>query len=348
MPMRRTQITRSQPPSKRTVSSGTSSVTSPEKPTDDANGEYDDMVAPATMNIEITEAKRVMCEFRMACLNQATCCAVSGDGEPWCPGQPIGPGIQACHIIPQRHYHLYPVRNTTTGALASSSHQAIQDSPRRLREAWQNTWSPHNGILLMKHIYEFFDTRLLSIHPQTLLIRVFVPYQALERYHGTKAKVSSMMDRNALQHHYDMCCIENMAADRPNLDIASPPVTSRMSASGGLADTSGQGSTPFSGGTDLPLPPAQMAVRPAGGPSQRQQSTRGGDDHGPGERPGAEICEEEEDEKEGSRCGRRRRIEHERTRDGYITPYNSREFLAVVNWELCKFKHMLVLNNMTT
>lgn len=347
--MRRTLKARSQSPSKRTVSSGTSGATSPGKPTDEADGEYDDMVAPATMNIDITEAKRVMSEFRMACLNQATCCAVSGDGEPWCPGQPLGPGIQACHIIPQRHYHLYPVTNTTIEAFASSSHQAIQASPRRLREAWQNTWSPHNGILLMKHIHEFFDTRLLSIHPQTLLIRVFVPYQALERYHGTKAKVASIVDRNALRHHYDMCCIENMAADRPNLDIASSPVTSRMSTSGGLAGTSGDGSTPFSEGTDLPLTPAQVAVRPAGDPSKRQRSTRG-DDHGQGERPGAEVCdeEEEEEEEEAFRCGKRRRIENEHTLDGYITPYNSREFLADVNWELCKFQHMLVLNDMAT
>lgn len=61
------------------------------------------------MNIDLDEAKRVTNEFRSSRLNRATSCAVFGEGESWCPGPPIGPGIQACHIVPQQHYHLYPV-----------------------------------------------------------------------------------------------------------------------------------------------------------------------------------------------------------------------------------------------
>jgi hypothetical protein len=37
---------------------------------------------------------------------------------------------------------------------------------------------PRNGILLMKHLHEFFDARLF-VHSDTLRIRVFVPYDAL-------------------------------------------------------------------------------------------------------------------------------------------------------------------------
>ncbi|KAJ8128811.1 hypothetical protein O1611_g4820 [Lasiodiplodia mahajangana] len=158
----------------------------------------------------LTEANDREFENVSGCLSFETCCVVSGEGESWCPGQPVGPGVQACHIIPQQHYHLYP--NPHCGG--SDDDKIVEGSPRRLREAWQTAWSPSNGILLMKHLHGFFNARLFSIHPDTFRIRVFVPYNALTRFNGRKASVPESVDCEALRHHYEMCCIENMAAAR--------------------------------------------------------------------------------------------------------------------------------------
>ncbi|KAH7187474.1 hypothetical protein BKA60DRAFT_602358 [Fusarium oxysporum] len=157
---------------------------------------------------------------------------------PWCSGPPIGPGVQACHIITQHHHHVYPVMSGDS----DDDKFSLEESNRRLKEAWQSTWSPRNGILLMKNLHEFFDARLFSIHPYTHRIRVFVPYDALTKFNGKKASVHTTIDRKALRHHYTMSCIENMAADRPILDVISP-FTSRM--------TSGK-ATPLTARTDLP------------------------------------------------------------------------------------------------
>ncbi|ATY59346.1 hypothetical protein A9K55_003662 [Cordyceps militaris] len=331
MPLRRKAKARSQSPPKRTASG----ATSPGKPTDDADGEDNNMIAPANTDIDLDEARRVENEFRMACINWSSCCAISGDGRPWCFGQPIGPGIQACHIVPQQHYHLYPVKNSTT--LASEGDRAIEDSPRGLREAWEHTWSPANGILLMKHIHDFFDSRLVSIHPLTLLVRVFVPYQALEPFHGRKAQVSPAVDRNALRHHYDMCCIENMAASRRNL-LTSLVTSGKSTSTTSFINTSG-GGTPFSGGTGLPMTPSlgrtptQTAMRPAGDPSKRQRTIRDGSDKGQSTNE-VEIWQEDVD----SPQRKRRRMEDAYRFDSYIMPHNHRQFLADVNWELWKLK----------
>ncbi|KAJ9413670.1 hypothetical protein FOXG_21547 [Fusarium oxysporum f. sp. lycopersici 4287] len=110
-------------------------------------------------------------------------------------------------------------------------------------------WSPRNGILLMKHLHEFFDVRLFSIHPHTLRTRVFVPYDALTEFNGKRASVHTTIDRKALRHHYDMSCIENMTADRPILDVISPS-TSMM--------TSGK-ATPLTARTDLPATPTSVS-----------------------------------------------------------------------------------------
>ncbi|KAJ0132494.1 Dual specificity protein kinase lkh1 [Fusarium oxysporum f. sp. albedinis] len=135
--------------------------------------------------------------------------------EPWCSGPPTGPGVEACHIITQHHHHVYP-------------------------EVWQSTWSLRNAILLMKHLHEFFDAQLFSIHPHTLHIRVF-----------------------ALRHHYDMSCIENMTADRPILDAISPSISRMISGT----------ATPVTAMTDLPATPTsgESGNRMVGGPSERQR-----------------------------------------------------------------------------
>lgn len=75
-------------------------------------------------------------------------------------------------------------------------------SARRLREAWYRTWSAKKSILLLGH--ELFDDGLFSIHPETLRIRVFVPFNVISDYHGSIARLPSSVDRRALCHHYEM------------------------------------------------------------------------------------------------------------------------------------------------
>lgn len=130
-------------------------------------------------------------------------------GRSWYANPTIGPALHACHIVPQQHYHLYPDPEAVAGEVQP---QNAMTSNRRLIQAWENTWDPGNGILLLSHLHELFDARLFSIHPKTLQIRVFMPYDVLLGYHGAVAKVPRFVGRAALRHHYEMSCIENMAA----------------------------------------------------------------------------------------------------------------------------------------
>ncbi|KAH6977606.1 hypothetical protein EDB80DRAFT_757377 [Ilyonectria destructans] len=284
------------------------------------------MLAPASMNIDLKEARRVRNDFRSSCLNRASCCAVSGEGEPWCPGPPIGHGVQACHIVPEQHYHLYP----STGGKHVDDDGPVEDSPRRLREAWQNTWNPRNGILLMKHLHEFFDAPLFSIRPHTLRIRVFMPYNALARFNGQKAS---------------MCSIENMAAERPNLDTASPS-TSRIATYGSYI---WDRHAVYSRGTQM-----EAVTGRTSNPAKRSRPERSGQNQPRDASRQDDLAEEAEAVlwKEETGC-KRRRLEDCQGDDetsprhdlfqqdmpqGYITRRNNREFLADVNWELQKFK----------
>ncbi|KAM3475588.1 hypothetical protein MY5147_003688 [Beauveria neobassiana] len=323
MPLRRKlKASRSQSPTKRTASGSTSPGKAPDE-ADAATDDYADMLAPASMSLDVDEAKRVVNEFRAACIDRATCCAVSGRGEPWCPGQRIGPGVQACHIVPQQHYHIYPVGigNPTDSA-------AVEYSTRWLYEAWQRTWSPDNGILLMKDLHDLFDARLFSIHPETLRVRAFVPFNGVNEYHGRKAQATNNVDRNALRQHYEMCCIESMAAKQPNLERASSGASSISTPGANLGITSGAG-TPFSRQTDLAMTPSSRHT-----PTQTALPTGDASKSSRRNRDDVELW------LEGGRgrSRKRRRRDDEDGFDSYITPYNKREFLADVNWELQKFK----------
>ncbi|EEU35113.1 uncharacterized protein NECHADRAFT_15991, partial [Fusarium vanettenii 77-13-4] len=165
-----------------------------------------DLVAPPDFDIPIETARQTMASFRNSCLSGTARCAITGKGRSWYMNPTVGLGVQACHIVPQQHYHVYPVPSSFPGG---------RYDPRRLRAAWERTWSAKNGLLLFSHLHELFDARLFSIHPDTLRIRVFMPYDVLLDYHGVLAQLSPTVDRRALRHHYDMCCIENMAADMP-------------------------------------------------------------------------------------------------------------------------------------
>ncbi|KAM0293638.1 hypothetical protein ACHAPM_011604 [Fusarium culmorum] len=324
MPFRRTLRARTSSQSPKRRASGSASPTKQQEEEDVAS-----IVAPPNMDeINHEYARQIMTQFRSSCLVMASRCAVSGKGRSWCMTPAVGPGLQACHIIPQQHYHLYP---------DSRDGQSSELSRRRLRDAWMQTWSATNGLLLMSHLHEAFDARLFSIHPETLRIRAFVPYDIFMDYHGMEARVPPDVDRNALRHHYDMCCIENMAAKMPSEDLIAPPLASQTGTSGA--------NTPLSSRSDFPVTP--RPDDPSGGdPTKRSQSTRDGPDRGSS---GSQVFSQsvvDSFDMDVTGCKRRRIEDYEVTlsdidrtdwaREGISDNYISHEFLADVNRKLRK------------
>lgn len=112
----------------------------------------DAMVAPPEVAIPIEAAREIITSFRHNCLIEGERCAVTSRGRSWC-NTPVGPSLQACHIIPQQHYHLYPDPEGLGDPLDDPS---VLYSPARLQAAWQRTWNADNGILLFSHLHELF------------------------------------------------------------------------------------------------------------------------------------------------------------------------------------------------
>ncbi|KAG5984551.1 hypothetical protein E4U55_004334 [Claviceps digitariae] len=205
-------------PSKRSDSSSESLTKDSETHSEvGADQDVSNMIAPPAAEIPLDEARATMARFRTSCFIGGTRCAVSGKGRAWTTYPGVGPGIQACHIVPQQHYNVYPV---------PSSFGRTLYNPHRLLEAWIRTWSAKNSLAMFSHFHDLFDKRLFSIHPVTLRIRVFVPYDVLLEHHGSTAQVSYLVDRKALQHHYEMYCIENMAAKMLTPDVHRSKITS--------------------------------------------------------------------------------------------------------------------------
>ncbi|KAF2967069.1 hypothetical protein GQX73_g6499 [Xylaria multiplex] len=247
------------------------------------------------------------------------------------------PGIQACHIVPQIQYHLYPSGDDIT---------TTDTSPRGLIAAWEKTWSPDNGILLDKTLHELFDARLFSIHPTTFQVRTFVPYDKLIQYHGKKALIHPETDIKALRHHYEMCCIENMAARKPPLEEVPLPSTGTVPTRGRSRLDTATPSLPLTPGSEVGGT-GDPSKKRAPNPNQSQSKGASGQN---------DLVEEAE-----ARGYKRRRLEcqvvdsqispqpcydseDEDTLDGFITPWNSRDFLANVNWELRKFQALHRIN----
>ncbi|RGP69184.1 hypothetical protein FLONG3_7820 [Fusarium longipes] len=210
-PFRRTTNIRraSQSPKRRRSSS--SSVT---------DGEQEDiknLLIPPKMDLSPDDARQTIETFRHNCLIHADRCAISGKGQSWCITPSVGPGLQACHVVPQQHFHLYPTHNRKN----VGSDNEVEISNEGLSQAWTDTWSSKNGILLMNDIRQLFEARLISIHPDTYKIRAFVPYDVITDFNGKIANVSRKVDKMALRYHYDMSCIENMAAQMPTIPIDS-------------------------------------------------------------------------------------------------------------------------------
>jgi hypothetical protein len=165
--------------------------------------DIENMTAAQSLAVKFRE------DFLSLILAYSDRCAISGLGQSWCFTQAIGPALQPCQIIPQNHYHLYSATPQIWEPIFGGDPNA--GAP----QVWAQSWSAPNGILLMSHLREAFELRLVSIHPETLCIRAFVPYDVIMQYDGQKGIVPENVDRGALRHHYDMCCIENMAALMP-------------------------------------------------------------------------------------------------------------------------------------
>ncbi|KAH7204879.1 uncharacterized protein BKA55DRAFT_587356 [Fusarium redolens] len=74
MPLRKKLKARSVSPGKRSASRSIS-------PTKEVNNEFENIVTPASMEIDLNKARKVINEFRSLCLNRATSYTVSGEGE---------------------------------------------------------------------------------------------------------------------------------------------------------------------------------------------------------------------------------------------------------------------------
>lgn len=365
----------SQSPPKRSAS-GSVSPSKDSRYGNETAGDEDvtELVAPPALDIPVEDTRQIMAGFRDSCLGVGTKCAVTGKGRSWYMNPSVGPAVQACHIVPQQHYHVYPV--------PSSFADHSRFSSRRLREAWDRTWSPKNGLLLLSHLHELFDARLFSIHPDTMRIRVFVPYDVILDYHGCVAQLPlGGVDHRALRHHYEMCCIENMTAEMPLSEFVASEAPSRSAASGTIS--------PFESGSHTPIirsmtsannascqgVPGDPSKRPRPAPGEPGDEDQSTNDVGPltadgssapstlrhGSAPPNQTRKREEEdmlnEAEEHGCKKRRRIfgrnetvcvyddeseseaqYHDPYWDGCITPWNSQTFLAGVDWELANLR----------
>ncbi|KUI66774.1 hypothetical protein VM1G_02328 [Cytospora mali] len=126
-------------------------------------------------------------------------CVITGKGRA---GGVQGPGLEAAHIVPQSQWNTFPIDNSNSIADPGLSDQLLQ--------AWRSTWSAElNGIMLLSHLYKCFNARLVAIHPKTHLIRAFVDYDVITEFYGMRANLPRLIPEQVLQHHWDMCCLEN-------------------------------------------------------------------------------------------------------------------------------------------
>ncbi|KAI0442504.1 hypothetical protein F4803DRAFT_519264 [Xylaria telfairii] len=113
---------------------------SPTEGLGDNNIEDMDIVAPKNLEINEEVAKNTQNSFRHNCLARGNLCAVSRQGQPWCLATPVGPTIQACYIVPQIQYNVYPCVDDTT---------TIDTSPHGLLTAWERTVSKSRNPFLV-------------------------------------------------------------------------------------------------------------------------------------------------------------------------------------------------------
>ncbi|KAK3360743.1 hypothetical protein B0T25DRAFT_133143 [Lasiosphaeria hispida] len=242
--------------------------------------ELDDIPeAPATVGLDgfdSPELRLLMQQFRATACSRNDRCAITGLGRAWTRAGGLGPGVQACHIVPQLQYNLYPDRWLPLSGVESEEfdvHEGASASPvasrDRLEKAWKNAWAGGNSLLLLRHLHDLFDARFFSIHPETKRIRIFVPYDVLKPYHGLPAYLDSrgIPDKRALGQHWDICCIENMIAASPSVQSLSTLPTPSLSP-GGVVQPSGRtalGSGNHATNSLAPREPTKINTTPGGG-----------------------------------------------------------------------------------
>ncbi|KAI0545109.1 hypothetical protein F4679DRAFT_588838 [Xylaria curta] len=286
----------------RSSDSKRSQSSSPINESFDSDEEFEDILAPESVKEDL--ARQTPTSFRDKVLSRGDCCVVSRKGKPWCSAIGISPTIEACHIVPQLHYFLYPV-------------EQAEDNEDKHLTAWTQTWGFGNGILLRKDLRQLFDARAFSIHPQEGTIRVFLPSDELIEFNGKKALLHDDVDRRALRHHYEMCCIENMSALPPDMGGVGSPVISRK-----------RQRTPEDG--DLAEEEEEEA--------EAEAASRG-NERGYNKRRRLSECQVVADAESPAQAYYHSADEEDV--DGYdqcITPANCREFLEIVNWELRRFR----------
>ncbi|KAL7958534.1 hypothetical protein V8C34DRAFT_314004 [Trichoderma compactum] len=319
-PKRATGIRSLRSPSKRSASGSVSP---------DKNSELGQL----PMHKEESFVNMTIAKFRLSLFTFARQCAVSGKGWTWCYSPAIGPAVQACHI----------------------SNDGLELSPQRLLKAWESTWAFSNGILLLSHFHELFDSRLFSIHPDTLQIRAFVPFDVICDYHGRKAALGAYVDRNALRHHYEMCCIENMAAEMPLRDqlfaVETEPTTPSTASLINARMTYPFASTSIGMHEQLHSGDGRQSTRrPSGDPSKRARPAEDSSITDIHKEDGASSFIAP-DEATYEQKPKRRRLSQNaleealgvfgghaspRAYDSYVMPPTSASFLADVNWKLPK------------
>ncbi|KUI70667.1 hypothetical protein VM1G_06315 [Cytospora mali] len=174
--------------------------------------------------IDSKTARSIISDFWPAVITRHRACVFSGQGRALSMSKPIGPGIEAAHIIPQIHWPTCPLEG---GGIAN------RENVGELLSAWTNTCRPENGLAMKSDIHSCWDDRIIAIHPETFIIRCFVHYDVINQYHGLKAKldVDAGVDRKALWHHYDMEIRPGGSSNKPRTRQASDVPASDAPAS---------------------------------------------------------------------------------------------------------------------
>src|SRR5581483_9902650 len=105
-------------------------------------------------SFESPELRLLMQQFRATACSRNDRCAVTGLGRAWTRAGGLGPGVQACHIVPQLQYNLYPDRWPPFSEMEAEEAEVgggsfAAASRDRLEKAWKNTWAGGNSLLLL-------------------------------------------------------------------------------------------------------------------------------------------------------------------------------------------------------
>lgn len=139
------------------------------------------------------------------------CCAISGKKVFWKNG--CAPGLFWYNVLD-------PGPNTTVARGPGSN------------IGGKTSNDPENTkIAMLSHIYEFWAAGLVAIHPETFLVRCFVPSDVISDYDGKGASFSDLElpNRGSLRLHYEKCVWVNTTASLPRIPLELPLVANNDS-----------------------------------------------------------------------------------------------------------------------